>query len=351
MRRHPYIALCLGFVLASVLFVGGVATIVYPDWPASGSRPAIVLFAWRTLFFLVSAALALAALWRVVRDMASSRVAKWIAALAALACAAFFVHGLASGDAQGFVRIFGGLSLLSNLVWAFWTALFGVAVFLRRRDWRVVPVLLRIVSFFFVFCILAALVHDWFIRAPFGAAVRCGTSGDPPREFVLSRAWSGWYDGFDVRLYARDNADGRWEAYLFDYWPWPVENCTVEFCDDGSPQINPFPEAGFMFFGQRPVAGAPDAPWKVPSGELFYPADFTPADLHAAHRTLCRSRPSGFRTDSPPEPVPANSASAPPELILLGAGDAVRPDPGAPFAHGKFVAPVDAFALLETTAD
>ena len=327
MRRHSYIALCLGFVLSSVLFACGVAALVLPDWPAPGSWAGIALSGWRLLFHLGSAALALAALWRVVRDMASPCAAKWTTGIVALAYAAFLVHGLASGDARGFVRFSAGLSLRSNLVWAFFTAVFGIAAFLRRRDWHVVPVLLRIASFVLVFCVLAALVHEWFVAAPFGTAVRCGTVGDPPREFVLSRAWCGWHDGFDVRLYARDGA-GRWEAWLFDYWPWPVGNSTVEFCQDGKPQINPFPEAGFMFFGQRPVAGAPDAPWKVPSGELFYPADFTPADLHAAHRTLCRSRPSGFRTDSPPEPVLANSASAPPELILLGAGDAVRPDSG-----------------------
>ena len=93
MRRHPYIVLILAFALADILFACGVAAIVYPDWPAVGSRSDIALFGWRALFSLVSAALALAALWRVVRDMAPSRTAKWIAGVAALACAAWAAAG------------------------------------------------------------------------------------------------------------------------------------------------------------------------------------------------------------------------------------------------------------------
>lgn len=329
MRRHPYIAFTLAFVVVTILFgvcVWGVTN--HTGWPHSGERPYLVLMGLEVFFDLVSGVLALTVLWHVIRDMGSPRAARWIAGTAALAYAAVFIHGLASGDALGFLRFLSGLSVRSNVIWAVFTPFFGMAAFLRRRNWRVVPLLLRIASFFMISCLLITLADTWFNASPFRAAVRCETAGDPPREVVLSRTWCGWVDSFDMRLYVRAD-DGRWETWLFDYWPWPIANSIVGFRDDGIPEIDPGPEEGFKDFGRRPDVDASEMPWEIPYGELFYPAEFSPDDLHAAHRKLCRSRPSGFRWDPPSKPLPTFSESDPPELILLGAGDAVRLAPDA----------------------
>jgi hypothetical protein len=322
MRRHPYIAFALAFFLAPLLFgvvvMGVLALVRILD--LRSPVPELILFLCRTLYILGTAALSLLALRRVVGDLCPPRAAIWTVRAAALAFAAFLVHGFASGDALGFTYFCIQQYVAGCIVWAFCTAVFGIAIFLRKRNWRVVPGRFRVAAGFLVVCVLAALLYEWFVHSPFREGYRSETVGDPPRESVFSRAWFGWNIGYDVRLYVRRD-DGRWDVWLFDVFPDSAENATVEILPDGKPAIHPDTDESFLFFGQRPFPNAPFVPWKPSSGDPDYPAALSPADLHAVHRALCKKPGFGFLPPAIPKVEVGNPDKAEPvELILLGAG-------------------------------
>lgn len=337
MWRHPYFVLCSAFVLVWVVFAGlvfGVAWIMLncEDWAAGGK---IALDVLRWLFIFSTGAVALAALWRAAADTFSPRAAPWIAGLAAVGFAAILVHGLASGDARGFGTTFGPWAGMSIPVWLVCTALCGGGAALWKRNWRILAVLLRAAGWFVAFCVAWVLVAGWFSVAPFCAGVRSESVGEPLREVVLSRAWCGWWKGFDLRLYARRAGDGRWQAWSFGYWPYALGECVVEFRDDGVPMAKPKAGWGFHFLGERPRdkgAGRDGEPGPL-GGEPDYSGDLSPDELHVLHQGLCR-QPGRENFDSPDHPRRHLDGREQEIRVdegwrVLGVGDAVAGEGGA----------------------
>ena len=323
MQRHPYLVLCAAFVLVVVVYIGlGLGVMwVGRTWEDSA---AVAGVASDVFFIAATGAVGLAALWRALRDMFSPRAAAWIAGLAALAFAAILVHGLASGDARGFGKTFGPVAGSCLPVWLVCTALCGGGAALRKRNWRVLAVLLRAAGLSVAFCVVCALGAGWFGKAPFGAGFRVESTGEPPREIVLSRAWCGWWKSCDLRLYVHRDGDGRWEAWSFGYWPYPLGECVVEFPDVGAPLAKPKPGWGFSWVGQRPRdegAGSDGKPGPR-GGEPDYPGELSPAELHALHRELCKPSAAGGAglPDDGGRELQVDEGWV---VVVLGAGDAV----------------------------
>ncbi len=325
MRRHPYFVLCLAFVLMGAVHAGLVLGVewVWRTWENLETALHIALAVCLWLFLAATGAVGLAALWRTLRDMFSPRAATWIAGLASLAFAAVLVHGLASGDAHGFGRTFGPLAGTCLPIWLVCTALCGGGTFLRKRHRRVLPVLLRAAGLSVAFCVVCALGTGWFAKAPFRSGFRAESVGEPPREVVISRAWCGWWKGFDLRLYVRRDGDGRWEAWSFGYWPYPLGECVVSFWDDGVPGAKPKAGWGFSFRGQRLYAGVAGLEGErgAPGGGPDGSGDFSPAELHAIHRKLCQpSATEGFDShDDHDRDIRVDEV-----WTILGLGDAVE---------------------------
>jgi hypothetical protein len=279
MRRHPYIALSGALLSCFAVFMCLDLASVFKWFEVSSALCLPLAFA--------VAGLALAGLRRVLLDLFpdAPRTASRALILAAFAFVFFLGYGCAM-DASHFFRQFFGCSIYA-LPWALCIALFGIALRLRRRLPRC---LLRTLAALLALATLADLLHDWYQRSPLAERYRVTTVGDPPKTVVLSHAWCGWDDGpCDLRLFVRDDDSSRWwNAWVVGNWPYSsFDDIAVVFSPDGAPQARDAQqtqracrpeELGTSCVG--PITYGADGP-------STFPPDFSPANLHAAHKLLC----------------------------------------------------------------
>ena len=195
--------------------------------------------------------------------------AKIAPALLAVAAMAFLAYGCWR-DPNSFAGMWGRLALFFVLPCAL---LFGGLLWFGRRlvrtGHRGGRVLAGIGTAGFV---LVAAFLVWFGAAAgpwYEGVIAQGTAPDG-REYVVTQAWYDWYDGYDVRLFHRQE-DGTWHSWWGGHFWGPFDHVDGIRLDgpDGRPVL-------------RRVHGGE---WSFQSGHTNdHPADLAPANLLAFHQ-------------------------------------------------------------------
>lgn len=203
--------------------------------------------------------------------------AKIALALLSVAALAFLAYGCWR-DPYSFAGMWGRLALFFVLPCAL---LFGGLLWFGRRLVRTGRrggrVLAGIGTAGFV---LVAAFLVWFgaVAGPwYDGVIAQGTAPDG-REYVVTQAWYDWYDGYDVRLFHRQE-NGTWHSWWGGHFWGPFDHVDGIRLDgpDGRPVL--LRARGRVHGGE----------WSFQSGHTNdHPADLAPADLLAFHQKEMR---------------------------------------------------------------
>lgn len=211
---------------------------------------------------------------------AGKRLLRWQVGLCGVAALGFLAY-FCWLSPSSFAYVWGILALLCAVP----CALAGLLLWLGKRlmgrgqRWGMALVVAAVTVFV---AVLASLVEFGWKTGPWHDGIVTHRTATDGREYVLSQAWWTWLEGYDVRLFVRE-ADGEWHSC------WRV------------PAWKPMFESGCEIRLPEPGEGKPDVRlangtdwWFSPAVPTVHPAETTPEELHAFHRSEMANLRSGI---------------------------------------------------------